>query len=107
MTQEEESSQDEEDEEESKKESDEQSSARPERARNHPNRFGEWVTRCTEDEWANLVTQEPTTYAQAIETTESELWKRAMESEMESLRVNEVWRLTDLPVGRDDLAPDL
>ncbi len=45
MTQEEESSQDEEDEEESKKESDEQSSARPERARNHPNRFGEWVTR--------------------------------------------------------------
>ncbi len=100
-------SQDEEEDEEEKKkkesepEAEEHSSTRhPERVRNQPDRFGEWVTRCAEDEWANLVTQEPTTHAQAVETPESEMWIQAMDSEMKSLEENQVWRLTDLPRGK-------
>ena len=42
---------------------------------------------------------EPTSYKAAIESPEKELWKTAMDGEMQSMKDNDVWKEEDLPPG--------
>jgi len=49
----------------------------------------------------SLVAHEaPMTYGQAVQGQESTKWRSAMDQEMDSIRKNKTWRLTNRPVGR-------
>ena len=41
--------------------------------------------------------QEPTSVSEALSSPEKEEWKKAMNSEMESISDNKVWELVELP----------
>lgn len=41
----------------------------------------------------------PETYKEAVDGKDSSNWKKAMDNEMDSLKENQTWELTDLPVG--------
>ncbi|CAI7926750.1 unnamed protein product, partial [Closterium sp. NIES-53] len=43
---------------------------------------------------------EPTTLKEALESSDSEEWKKAMESELKSIKENGTWELVELPEGR-------
>ena len=43
--------------------------------------------------------EDPITYMDAIQRPDSEKWLEAMKSEMESMKVNDVWTLVDPPEG--------
>ena len=52
-------------------------------------------------ERANLtIHQEPTSYQEARSSPERGQWNHAMDREMESLKTNNVWKLTTLPPGK-------
>ena len=40
------------------------------------------------------------TYGQAVQGQDSTKWRAAMDQEMDFIRKNKTWRLTDRPVGR-------
>ena len=42
---------------------------------------------------------DPVTYQEAINDKDVEHWKKAMESEMDSIYTNQVWTLVDKPEG--------
>ena len=42
---------------------------------------------------------EPLTYTEAIQSSDSDKWQEAMESEIDSMYVNQVWSLVDAPEG--------
>ena len=42
-------------------------------------------------------TEDPLTYEEAIQRTNSKAWQEAMKSEMQSMYDNKVWTLVDLP----------
>ena len=42
---------------------------------------------------------DPTTYKEAMEDVDSSLWQKAMNTEIESMDSNGVWKLVDLPQG--------
>jgi len=63
-----------------------------ERPRKKPDWFGNWA--------ACLASEEPTTLKEAVTAPEAAEWRRAMEKELDSLKSNEVWTLTDLPQGK-------
>ena len=46
-----------------------------------------------------LDNDEPAMYAEAMMDPDSEKWQSAMQSEIESMRDNQVWNLVDLPDG--------
>ena len=50
--------------------------------------------------WLYLSRTEPTTVEEVLNTPEKAHWLSAMEREMNSLQVNDVWELTELPKGR-------
>ncbi|WCJ31560.1 Transposon Ty2-LR1 Gag-Pol polyprotein [Euphorbia peplus] len=63
------------------------------RSRQGPERYGYLVT---QDEEIMVVEQDdPKSYKEAIEGPQSDKWRGAMESEMQSMYDNEVWRLVD------------
>ena len=43
---------------------------------------------------------EPKTVQEALSSSVSDEWMKAMNDEMESMRTNQVWDLVDLPSGR-------
>ncbi|CAI7749876.1 unnamed protein product [Closterium sp. NIES-54] len=43
---------------------------------------------------------EPATLKEALESSDAEEWKKAMESELKSIEENGTWELVELPVGR-------
>ncbi|CAI7805778.1 unnamed protein product [Closterium sp. NIES-54] len=43
---------------------------------------------------------EPITLKEALESSDSEKWKKAMESELNSIEENDTWELVELPEGR-------
>lgn len=49
------------------------------------------------DEMLLLSVEEPNSYEQAVKENE---WKRAIESELESIEKNNIWRLTELITTR-------
>ena len=42
---------------------------------------------------------EPTTYEESLNSSESDQWLTAMKSEMDSMNTNQVWTLVDPPEG--------
>ena len=68
---------------------------RPTRVKKIPDRYGEWVYTCAEDDPSN-----PNTYAEAMRNDNREKWQDAMEEEMKSLSSLKVWELVPLPEGR-------
>ena len=48
---------------------------------------------------ATYLPDEPTTYAQAMESVDAELWTKAMNEEIESLKKNGTWEEVELPQG--------
>ena len=42
---------------------------------------------------------EPLTYTEAIQSSDSDKWQEAMESEIDSMYVNQVWSLVDASEG--------
>lgn len=67
---------------------------RPVRARQPPDRYGEWATVAESD------LCEPETVRDALTSPEKAKWKEAMQKEMESLYANEVWDLVELPKSK-------
>ena len=43
---------------------------------------------------------EPVSYKEAIQNSNSESWLSAMEEEMESLQKNQIWEVVPLPIGK-------
>ncbi|CAI7782202.1 unnamed protein product [Closterium sp. NIES-53] len=43
---------------------------------------------------------EPATLKEALESSDAEEWKKAMESELKSIEENDTWKLVELPEGR-------
>ena len=78
----------------------------PERERRPPKHLDDYVTNLDEDQcMSNVdyfyrVSSFPQSYKEAISSTESENWKKAMSEEMNSLRENETFTLTTLPEGQ-------
>jgi hypothetical protein len=44
--------------------------------------------------------EDPRTFKQAMDGSDSQQWQEAMEEEIDSIKKNEVWELVDLPTGR-------
>jgi len=64
---------------------------RSQRERRAPDRYGYIST---------VLPNEPKTYHQAIKGIDADLWKMAMEEEMESLRKNDTWEEVDQPARK-------
>ena len=64
---------------------------RSNRIRKPPQRYARQVT---------YLPDEPTTYTQAMKSVDSDLWTKAMNEEMESLKRNGTWEEVELPQGR-------
>ncbi|CAI7826868.1 unnamed protein product [Closterium sp. NIES-54] len=50
--------------------------------------------------WAVEMPGEPETLKEALESSDAEEWKKAMESELKSIEENGTWELVELPEGR-------
>jgi len=44
--------------------------------------------------------EEPKTFSHALSGPKEREWIKAMEEEMESMKINQIWDLVDLPLGR-------
>ena len=67
---------------------------RPSRERQPPDRFGEWVTVASDG------ITEPATVDEALNGTDANLWRDAMQHQMDSLHKHNVFNLVELPNGR-------
>ena len=75
---------------------------RSERTRQPPIRYGFMVTEGGEAEIVD--SDDPTTFAEAMGSSDSEKWLKAMNEEMKSMHDNQVWELVDptpgtMPIG--------
>ena len=67
------------------------------RVRTVPEKYGFLVD---QDKDVTVVeNDEPTSYDEVVKSSESELWLKAMKSEMDSMYDNQVWNLVDPPEG--------
>ena len=73
---------------------DDASVQRPQRERRPPDRFGEWVT-VASDGITELATVD-----EALNETDANLWRDAMQHELDSLHKHSVFNLVELPNGR-------
>ena len=77
---------------------------RPERVRNPPIRYGDWVSHvATCEHFAYNVCQvpEPKSLDEALSGPHAKEWKEAADSEYQSLMENGTWDLVELPEGRE------
>ena len=65
--------------------------------RHNPERYGFLIT--YNNDVMILDQNEPTTYQQAMDSSDSEKWLEAMKSEIQSMYNNQVWTLFDSPKG--------
>ena len=70
---------------------------RSERTRHEPVRYGVWVT--DHRDLLIIESDEPTSFEETMMGPDSDKWLEAAESEMDSMSVNKVWTLVDLPDG--------
>ena len=74
-----------------------QAPRRSTRVRTVPEKYGFLVD---QDKDVTVVeNDEPTSYDDVLKSSESELWLKAMKSEMDSMYDNQVWNLVDAPEG--------
>ena len=69
---------------------------RPKRAIKRPARYDDMVAYALEIAADNV----PTTYNEAVKSSEAQKWREAMNDEMQSLLKNQTWKLADLPKGK-------
>ena len=50
-----------------------------------------------------MLDNEPKTFKEAVSTQEASFWKEAINSEIESIMHNHIWKLVDLPLGNKPL----
>ena len=55
----------------------------------------------------SITDDDPRTAREVVDSEDGNLWKRAMEEEMESLDKNEAWDLVELPTGRKPIGNKL
>ena len=67
---------------------------RSERDRRPPTYYGEWATTANDDG------SEPRTVNEALSSPNRAKWEKEMKTEMESLKINDVWELVELPEDR-------
>ena len=72
---------------------------RSDRVRTVPERYRYGFLVTQEGDVLLMDQNEPTTYQEAIESPESEKWREAMRSEMDSMYTNKVWTLIEPPNG--------
>lgn len=82
----------------------------PLRVRNPPRHLNEYVVGRDDDgegeyagytlDYCHKIWEVPNTYLEAVQSTESHLWQRAMEEEIEALTENDTFELTVLPQDR-------
>ena len=58
-----------------------------------------YATAVTTGEAMTVISDEPSTYSEAMQSTDSNKWQEAMKEEMLSLEENNVWNLVTLPPG--------
>src|ERR1041384_6292973 len=68
---------------------------RSSRVRQPTDFYGQLVNAISADE-----SDEPTSYKEAMEGPESEKWLETMKSEIDSMYINKVWTLVDIPEDR-------
>ena len=82
----------------------EQYACRSDRARNPPDRFGDWVSytaACEHFAYNVCQVPEPKTIDEAMSGPHAKEWREAAESEYQSLMENDTWDLMELPEGRE------
>lgn len=72
---------------------------RPRRETHLPARYADFVTYALPAEGDQI----PTTYKEAIQSSEQTEWKNAMSEEMQSLHKNQTWELVPLPKGKKSI----
>ena len=81
----------------------------PERARDRPKYLSDYVIEIDEDlfmiakcaiDFCYRVVNVPNNYQEAISSIESQQWKEAMNDEMEALKENNTYAVTNLPKGK-------
>ena len=69
------------------------------RVTHHPDRYLGFLVRNGDPVELDENDEDPITYMDAMQRSDSDLWLEAMKSEMESMEVNNVWTLVDPPEG--------
>ena len=72
---------------------------RSDRVTHHPDRYLGFLVRDGDPVELDENDEDPITYMDAMQRSDSDLWLEAMKSEMESMEVNNVWTLVDPPEG--------
>ena len=76
-----------------------QPSRRSYRVSHPPNRYYGYLAQDGDPVELDENNEDPITYMDAMQRSDSELWLGAMKSEMESMEINHVWTLVDIPEG--------
>lgn len=74
-------------------------STRPQRVKNPPDRFGDWVNL-----GVNNSIEEPSSFTAAMKSPQSDLWMSAMLDELASFSEQNVWELVDIPPGHSTVS---
>ena len=69
----------------------------------HPDRYYGFLVQDGDPIELDENDEDPITYIEAMQRPDSEKWLEAMRSEMDSMKVNDVWRLVDPPKGLNPL----
>ena len=72
---------------------------RSDRVPHQPDRYYDFLVRDGDPVELDENDEDPITYMDAMQRPDSKKWLEAMKSEMESMKVNDVWTLVDPPEG--------
>ena len=72
---------------------------RSDRVSHPPDRYYGYLIQDGDPVELDVNNEDPITYMDAMQRSDSELWLGAMTSEMESMEINHVWTLVDAPEG--------
>ena len=72
---------------------------RSDRVPHQPDRYYSFLVRNDDPIEFHENNEDPITYMDAMQRSDSDKWLEAMKSEMESMKVNDVWILVDPPEG--------
>ena len=64
-----------------------------------PDRYYSFLVRNRDPVELDENNEDPITYIDAMQMSDSDKWLEAMKSKMESMKINNVWTLVDLPEG--------
>ena len=76
--------------------------SRPVRERKQPDYLKDYSLSATIDHAYAVISSIPETYEEAISSNDATLWKAAMDKEIETLNLNDTWKVQPLPSGRSE-----